>query len=185
MDAGERQSAGIAPGALMIWKGPPSVGAVVTTGFSASVTDLRRAWPLLAPGVLGVISGGLIAAAVSHAPTSGTVWLAAYLVLVVGVAQLALGLGQALLTSVAVDTARVRLQSLLFNLGSAGVMAGTVGGSFLLVVAGALLFFGALGAFLLTVHGIRRGYAAHAYRALIAFLAISALIGLLLSASSV
>jgi hypothetical protein len=69
----------------------------VPTGFSASVTDLRRAWPLLAPGVLGVISGGLIAAAVSHAPTSGTVWLAAYLVLVVGVAQLALGLGQYLL----------------------------------------------------------------------------------------
>lgn len=163
-----------------------SVEGVVTAGFAPGGNELRQTWPLLLPGVVGVITGGLVAAAVAHAPTSATVWLAAYLVLVVGVAQLALALGQALLTSAAaVDTARIRFQSLLFNLGSLGVMAGTVGGSFLLVVAGTLLFFGALGAFLPAVHGIRRDYAAQAYRALIALLAISALVGLLLSWLSV
>ncbi|MDZ7786918.1 MAG: hypothetical protein U5K73_01890 [Halofilum sp. (in: g-proteobacteria)] len=157
----------------------------MTASFAPRGDDLRQAQLLLVPGVIGVITGGLIAAAVAHAPTSAMVWLVAYLVLVVGVAQLALAIGQALLTSPAVGTAQIRFESLLFNLGSAGVMAGTVGGSFPLVVAGALLFFGALGAFLFAVHGIRRGYAAHAYRALIAFLAISALVGLLLSARSV
>ncbi|WP_070987488.1 hypothetical protein [Halofilum ochraceum] len=150
-----------------------------------SATDLRRAWPLLVPGVVGVIAGGLIAAGVAPAPTSATVWLAAYLVLVVGVAQLALAIGQALLASSSVGIARVRFESLLFNLGSAGVIAGTIGGGFVMVVLGTVLFVGALGVFLLAVYGTAGGFAVHAYQVLIAFLSISALVRLVLSASGV
>lgn len=182
---GRDHNAGIDPGAGMSRNAPPDVGVAVTAAFVTRTTELGRAWPLLVPGVAGVITGGLIAAGVAHAPTFATVWLAAYLVLVVGVAQLALALGQALLTSAAVSLARIRLESLLFNVGSAGVIAGTIGGGFPLVVFGTVLFVGALGAFLLAVRGTTGGHAVHTYRALIALLTISALVGLLLSASSV
>ncbi len=157
----------------------------MTADFATSATELRRAWPLLVPGAAGVIMGGLIAASVAQDPTFATVWLAAYLVLVVGVAQIALAIGQALLASPAVDIARIRLESVLFNVGSVGVIVGAIGGGFVFVVFGTVLFIGALGAFLLAVRGPTGGYAVHAYRALIALLSISALVGLLLSASSV
>lgn len=151
-------------------------------GLAVSATELRRSGPLLVPGLVGVITGGLIAAGGARAATPAIVWLVAYLVLVVGVAQLALAIGQTLLASPVVSIARIRLESLLFNMGSVLVMAGTIGDSLALVLLGTVLFVGALGAFVLAVRGTSGGYVAHAYRGMIALLAISALVGLLLSA---
>ena len=155
----------------------------MTHDLAVTATGLRRSRPLLVPGLAGVVTGGLIAAGVAHAPTSATVWLTAYLVLVVGVAQLALAIGQALLASPVVGVARIRLESLLFNVGGVVVMAGTIGDILALVLFGTLVFVGALGAFVLAVRGTDGGYVAHAYRGMIAFLAISAVVGLLLSVS--
>lgn len=184
MQAGNRdQEAGTDPGVVMARNDRCGAGACVTAGLAASATGLRRSWPLLVPGAVAVITGGLIAAGVAHDPTSATVWLAAYLVLVVGVAQLALAIGQALLASPTVSIARIRLESVLFNVGSAGVIVGTIGGVFVPVLFGTLLFFGALGAFLRTVRATVGDCVAHAYRALIALLSISALVGVLLSAA--
>lgn len=179
-----RPGRGDGPGSRHGPDDPPGTGVALTADFATSATELRRAWPLLVPGVVAVIAGGLIAAGVAHAPTSATVWMAAYLVLVVGVAQLALAIGQALLAP-PVGIARIRLESLLFNIGSVGVIAGTIGGGFVMVVLGTVLFVSALGAFLLAVRGATGGSAVHAYRILITFLSISALVGLVLSASGV
>lgn len=163
--------------------GPSAMQGPASGDPAVSAAALRRAAPLLVPGVAGVTSGGLVAAGVAHAPTPAAVWLAAYLVLVVGVAQIALALGQALLASPAAGSAWIRLESLLFNVGSAGVIAGALGAGLAIVVLGTVVFLGALVAFLLAVHGRGGGYAVQAYRALIGVLAVSAAVGLLLAAS--
>src|SRR5689334_18409429 len=60
-------------------------------------------WPAAAPfaaaGAACIVAGGLVAAATAQAPSQLASWTTAYLVLVVGVAQAALGTGQALLTA--------------------------------------------------------------------------------------
>lgn len=152
-------------------------------GFAVSAGDLRRASPLLLPGVFGVSGAGLIAAGFAHAPTSTVVWVVAYLVLVVGSAQLALAIGQMLLVAPAPSITRITFESALFNLGSAAVIAGTISESFPVVLFGTVLFTGALGVFLLTARGAPSDYGVFAYQALIGFLAVSAFVGLYLSAT--
>src|SRR6185312_9648817 len=58
---------------------------------------LRAARPFLLTALLALLFAGFVAAAIAHAPTRSLVWMVAYLVLVAGVAQGVLGLGQALL----------------------------------------------------------------------------------------
>lgn len=142
---------------------------------------LRRAIPLLVPGASGVITGGLIAAATAHAPSPALVWLVAYLVLVLGVAQIALAIGQALLAEPTVGNGLIRLECVLFNLGSVGVAGGTLGHRFLFVALGTILVVCALAVFLFTVRRAPAGYTQWLYRGLIGIVAAGACIGLILS----
>lgn len=142
-------------------------------------------WPSAAPfmqiAVLAIVSGGLIAAAVAHAPTPHAVWLVAYLVLVVGVAQFALGAGQAWLAAVP-SSARLRAgECLLFNAGNALVIAGTLWRHVAWVIVGALLLVAALGLFFRGVRRARGGLWLYAYRTLLVLLGASALVGVLLA----
>lgn len=107
-------------------------------------------WPWLSFGVVTTIAGGLVAAVVAHAPAEKPVWASAYLVLVAGLGQAGLALGRGLLTSRPPPSGVVARDFVIFALGNAGVIIGTlvdatwlvdIGGA-LLVVALALMIWG-------------------------------------------
>lgn len=109
-------------------------------------------------------------------------WVAAYLVLVVGVAQIGIGAGQALLPA-APPSARYRWwQFAGFNGANLAVIAGTLVGSVVVVAAGSALLMGALIGFALGVRSSRRWrwYLA-LYRTLVAVLVVSIPVGVVLS----
>lgn len=99
--------------------------------------------PFALIGVLCVLSGGLVAAVTAPKPTEHSTWAAAYLVLVGGVAQIGLALGQAMF-SARTSTRLVAVQSVGWNVGNAAVLGGTLLGVTVLVDAGCALLVMAL-----------------------------------------
>lgn len=144
----------------------------------------RSALPFLAIGIAAILAGGLIAAAVAHAPGRDMVWLAAYLVLVVGLAQVAFGVGQAALAAKQTPLVIVIVELLLFNVGNAGVIAGTLASTFTSVAVGTVLLLLGLGLFYWRSRGDDRERLRYGYQALLALVAIGALVGVSLSALS-
>lgn len=144
--------------------------------------ERRRAWvPFVVTGGAAIIAGGLVAAAVARQPVQVLVWMSAYLVLVVGVAQIAFGAGQAALAARVPSVRWIAGEWLVFNLGNAGVITGALRGSFAMVCAGTLLFATAIALFLWHARGgSRRGWLL-AYRILLALIFASSLVGLGLS----
>lgn len=138
--------------------------------------------PFSVVAALAIIGGGLVAAAIAYAPTQHTVWMVAYLVLVVGVAQFALGIGQALLAAGKPPVGLLASQCSIFNIGNAGVIAGTMLNLFPLVVAGGLLLVLALALFLYGVHNARGHSALYAYKAILVLICMSAIAGIFLAA---
>lgn len=142
---------------------------------------VNTAMPFLVVAALAIVGGGALAAAMAHAPTRKLFWAVAYLVLVMGVTQAALGVGQALLaTREASRPVRVA-EWATFNLGNAGVMGGTLCSSQWLVVVGTLLFAASLLLFLLATRGARSGWPILAYRTLLVFIGGSAVVGVVLT----
>lgn len=141
----------------------------------------RSSAPFVWLGGATIIAAGLIAAAVAHAPTQPMVWMVAYLVLVVGVVQCVLGEGQARLAASPPGAAAVWSQWLLFNIGSAGVIAGTLTHGFTLVVAGSILFALAMAGFARGIRGGRRGIARVGYLLLVLAMLASSVVGMILS----
>ncbi|HYI23946.1 MAG TPA: hypothetical protein VD767_00920 [Thermomicrobiales bacterium] len=150
-----------------------------------SRTDLVDRWPAAAPfviaGTASVIAGGLIAAVTAHDPTRHGVWTVAYLVLVGGVAQLALGIGQAIFTREPPGQTTTWVEFIGFNAGNAGVIAGTLTGQTWLVDAGSVLLAGALILFLRSVLGVPRTVPVLVYQVLIVFVLGSIPVGMLLA----
>lgn len=141
---------------------------------------LRRAIPCVGVALLGIVAGGVISAVLAHAPARAVMWLVAYLVLVVGVAQGVLALVQAHVARQPPSRALVAAQCIAFNLANALVIAGTLRGHPAWVSVGAVLLVAALGLFLRGVRG-SRGALVQIYRLLLATLAVSALVGLALA----
>lgn len=139
-----------------------------------------RALPCVTVALLGIVAGGAISAALAHAPTRPVMWLVAYLVLVVGVAQGALALVQARVALQPPSRALAAAQCVAFNLANALVIAGTLLAHAGWVSAGAVLLVVALGLFLRGVRG-GRGALVWIYRVLLATLAASALVGVALA----
>lgn len=81
--------------------------------------------PVAAVGTVAIIAGGLAAAVTRPAGWSDGSWVAAYLVLVTGVGQIGLGVGQSLLAQ-RPSRARLAAQLVLLNAGSALVVLGTL-----------------------------------------------------------
>ena len=134
----------------------------------------------MALGVAAIIAGGLVAAVVAHHPAEHPVWTSAYLVLIVGVAQIVFGTGQAWLSERLPSTGWIAGEWIVFNLGNAGVIAGTLAGSFGLVAGGTLLFALGIALFLLGARGARGGWLL-GYRVLLGLIFLSSLAGLALS----
>ncbi|HEX7380853.1 MAG TPA: hypothetical protein VF265_01735 [Nevskiaceae bacterium] len=139
--------------------------------------------PFVITGTLAIVAGGLVAAAVAHRPVQPMVWMSAYLVLIVGVAQFAFGTGQAWLTREAsLVTLLIAAQWLVFNLGNAGVIVGTLTRSYPLVVAGTILFAVGIALFLVGTRHAHAGSGLYAYRTVLGLIFLSSLVGLALSA---
>lgn len=135
---------------------------------------------LTAVGVCCVVVGGLIAAVTGPFDLSQGSWLAAYLVLVGGVAQCAMG--QARMWQPEVTQARrwgwIQIGS--WNLGNIAVVVGTLTGVPSVVDLGSMVLVVAL---VIALHATRiaSGTAYWIYRALLLVLAVSIPVGIVLS----
>lgn len=146
----------------------------------------RVARPFLVVAVLGVLAGGLVAAVAGPLDLRHGSWVAAYLVLVVGVAQAGFGAGRAWLPAVAtVLRPRLLLELTAWNVGSLVVVVGTVLDQVWLVVAGSVLLVVALALWAVSVRtcGQEQRPAATAYLLFVGFLILSVLVGIGLSLS--
>jgi hypothetical protein len=141
---------------------------------------INSALPFLLVAVLAILGGGVVAAAMAHAPSRKLLWTVAYLVLVVGAVQAVFGAGQALLATRALSVSARVAEWAMFNLGSAGVIGGTWWSSRPLLWVGTLLFAASLAVFLFATRGGRRGWAILAYRTLLVLIGGSAVVGLVL-----
>lgn len=122
------------------------------TAGDRSVGEFIARWPAVGPflaiGSVCTIAGGLVAA-VTH-PTGFELgsWLAAFLVLVGGVAQIALGVGQAWLSEDAPRPTQVRAEVTTWNLGVTATVVGTLVSAPIITTLGGLASALALGLFL-------------------------------------
>lgn len=107
------------------------------------------AWAFVVVAGAMIVAGGLAAAINSAAPFAHGSWLAAYLVLVGGVAQLLLGVGCLALPAPRLSARLRRAQLGLWNSGNAAVAAGVLIGAFGLVIAGSVVLLAALAGFAL------------------------------------
>ena len=156
--------------------------ALVVTAL-ASPDRRGGALPFAVVGSAAVIAGGLVAAFTASVPSEHGAWAAAYLVLVVGVAQLVLGVGQATLAPGVVPINRIVLELAGWNAGSAAVLGGTLLGAVWLVDVGGVLLVLALVMLALGVRGADRRWRGRllAYRCLAGVLLVSVPIGLVLA----
>lgn len=136
--------------------------------------------PFRVVAVLAIIAAGLIAAAVAYDPTKPVIWMVAYLVLVTGVVQYALGVGQAAIASAAPRPATIWGQWVLLNLGHAGVVGGTLLTNLALLAAGTLLYDLAMTWFAVAVRGGAPGWRRAGYWLLTLVMVASSLIGITL-----
>ncbi|WP_207346067.1 hypothetical protein [Arthrobacter sp. E3] len=143
----------------------------------------KSALPFAIPGAVSIVLGGVVSAASAGAPSYLSAWAVAYLVLVCGVAQLVLGMGQAGLASKRPTTSLLTFQAVALNLSNAAVLLGTLAGVPVLSYVGAALLFLALGLFIWGVRGTRpqNAWLLWGFRFMVFVLLISAPIGLVIS----
>ncbi|MDO5753961.1 hypothetical protein [Arthrobacter sp.] len=146
----------------------------------------KSALPFAIPGGVSIVLGGVVSAASAGAPSYLSAWAVAYLVLVCGVAQLVLGMGQASLASKQPTTPLLTVQSVALNLSNAAVLLGTLVGVPVLSYVGAALLVFALGLFIRGVRGVQGTRVQNAwllwgFRIVVFILLVSAPIGLVIS----
>lgn len=154
-----------------------------SSGSHTSITWLAAALPFGAIGAVCVVGGGLVAAVTAAAPAAHGAWTAAYLVLVAGVAQITLGVGQAWLAPVTPSRRILQAELIAWNTGNSAVVLGTLAEVTPLVDLGGVLLV--LGLVLLArgVHGgpRRHGPGLLGYRLLVGVLLVSIPFGLVLA----
>lgn len=156
---------------------------VATTTIAVPRERWRSALVFVVVGIASVIAGGLVAAVTRPAGWEHGSWVAAYLVLVTGVAQVGFGIGQAILAPNVPTRRQVRIECGLWNLGSAGVIVGTLVTQPVIVSVGSVLLLGALALFALATRGEAPGdpRALMGYRLLLLLLLVSVPVGIVLS----
>lgn len=141
---------------------------------------LHEHWPLFRLfglcGGTAVVLGGLIAAGSAPARSEAAAWAAAYLVLVGGTAQAAIGAAQLLLSRRPPSRAARNAQVLLWNAGTIAVITATVTAVPILGDAGGLMLLVVLALSARAVRGAA-GRGASTYRVLMALLAVSVVVG--------
>lgn len=152
-------------------------------GPSGPAARRSAAAPFVWMGGVGAVAGGVLAAATAYAPTFHASWATAYLVLVVGVAQVCLGVGQALMAERVPSPRTVMSEFVLFNLGHIGVLLGGVLDTNWLTDIGGVLLLPPLVLMLLSVRRRAAGprWTVVAYRGLMVVLLVSIPTGLVLA----
>lgn len=146
----------------------------------------RPTLPAVAIGIACVAIGGLLSAVNSVNPTEHGSWAVAYLVLVLGLAQIALALGQSLLSGSPTPRRVLLVEVLTWNAGGALVLLGTLVGPKGLVDAGGILLVVTLALVARSVRAPGPGPRWHRvlFLALVLVLLVSIPIGLVLSRTS-
>jgi hypothetical protein len=139
---------------------------------------------LLIAGDVSVVAGGLIAAVTGPTEWSDGSWVAAFLVLVAGVAQAGIGAGQAYLAVTTPTVAFVSAQVVMWNVGCATVIAGTLLSSPATVAVGSAPLVAALVMSLVALRdhsGTQRPVVLVGYRLLLLVVLVSVPIGVALA----
>jgi hypothetical protein len=159
----------------------------------SAVTEARWAdrllprWPAVRPflliGALCIVSGGLVAAVTRPTGFDLGSWLAAFLVLVGGVAQIALGVGQAWLSDEPPRPTAVTAEVTAWNLGVAATIIGSLVPAPILTTLGGIASVVALVLFLRGVRKAESGakWARTVYRGVAAVVLVSTPVGLALA----
>lgn len=144
--------------------------------------DSTSSWlPFVIAGAASVLAGGFLAAAGGEAPSRHLSWACAYLVLVCGSAQIFLGGGRVLVATRLPAPKVVAWQLGTFNLGNAGVLAGTLLATPVLLYVGSALLVTALVLFAWDTRGAAQpGIRLVIYRLGVIALAVSVPIGAIL-----
>lgn len=139
--------------------------------------------PFLAVGIAAVIGGGMVAAISRPAGWERGPWVAAFLVLVVGVGQVGLAIGQSAVLRGGLSRRTVVAELGLGNVGASLVIVGTLSSSPVIATVGSLLFGVTIVLFARHSRGSRgrRGWVQRSYLALLVVLAASVPIGIALS----
>jgi hypothetical protein len=139
---------------------------------------------LLIAGDASVVAGGLIAAVTGPTEWSDGSWVAAFLVLVAGVAQAGIGAGQAYLAVTTPTVAFVSAQVVMWNVGCATVIAGTLLSSPATVAVGSAPLVAALVMSMVALRdhsGTQRPVVLVGYRLLLLVVLVSVPIGVALA----
>lgn len=138
--------------------------------------ELRSTVTFVICGGILIVAGGVVAAVNSAAPFTHGSWLAAYLVLVGGTAQILLAGGYAALVAPHRACGQSRSRLLLWNFGSLAVPGGVLADTAAGVTAGSVALLCALALFARAVSGAPRARAI-AYVALVVSLGASVIVG--------
>lgn len=128
-----------------------------------------------------VVVGGLVAAVAGPLKLDHGSWLAAYLVLVCGAAQCAIGIAQPQLAAVPVRARAYWIGLICWNVGNAAVIAGTLAAVPIVVDIGGVSLLIPLVGTIRVVRTSSRRLLSLAYRAVIGILIVSIPIGLALA----
>lgn len=155
---------------------------------TSSTDSVRSAWthrtsrPFTVVGTIGVVGGGLLSAITAGNPNYYASWAVAYVVLVVGVAQITLGVAQTTLTGGTVRGRVVAAQVICWNLGNAFVLFATLAGVPMLLYVGIAFLVAALALFAIAIRQGSRGLVFTVAWALIVILAVSLPVGAIIQA---
>jgi hypothetical protein len=139
--------------------------------------------PFLVVGSAAIVAGGVTAAVTRPTEFELGSWVAAYLVLVAGIAQIALGVGQARLAREAPDRAEVVVELIAWNASVVATIVGTLVGAPVVTTLGGIVLVFALLRFLA---GVRTAIAPSnrslaLYRVVLTVVAISTPVGIALA----
>lgn len=134
-------------------------------------------------GGASVVIGGLLSAATAPAPSYTASWAVAYIVLVAGVAQVVLGIGQGHLAPTQPSGRVVAIEVIAFNLANVAVLVGTVMAAAWVVDSGAAFLIVALALFIWSVRGAgsRNRWMFYGFRAVIVVVVVTTPIGLVIA----
>lgn len=148
---------------------------------------LPAAWrsgiPFAIVGSASIVVGGLIAAVTRPTGFEEGPWVAAFLVLVGGVAQILAGVGQATLVAEAPPSRTLAIELVAWNIGCAATIVGTLLANPAITSLGGAALIASLAVFLSAVVGpsARPGLLRTAYVAVVGFVVLSTPVGLALA----
>lgn len=143
----------------------------------------RSTTPFVVIGSISIVLGGAVSAASAPSPSYTASWAVAYVVLVAGMAQLALGLGQARLAVKQPSATMIAAEVITLNVANIAVLVGTIMIWTILTDVGGGLFIIALALFVWAVRAAHahNKWMLYGFRVVIAICIVTTPIGLVIA----